>query len=114
MRTATAANLQIVFKPLFLMGLQSRAKPCSSRGMNPQRHRFRFFTKLIEEDGAAGHLWCWAKLDVAGRVVNSGSGFYTVVAAMRDARDHGFNGPADPGNADYVLAESGDRRSFAI
>jgi hypothetical protein len=82
--------------------------------MDPDKRRWRFFTQLIEEDGAAAHLWCWAKVDAEDRVVDSGSRFYTVVAAMADARTHGFNGPFDDGNPDYVLEELGDRRSFAI
>jgi hypothetical protein len=81
---------------------------------DPHKSAWRFFTRPIEEDGAAGHRWCWAQLDVRGHVVASGSDFYTVVAAVRDARTHGFDGPDDPNEADEVLARLGDRRAFDI
>ena len=82
--------------------------------MDPQKTAWRFFTKPIDEDGAAGHRWCWARLDGEGCVVSSGSGFYTVVAAARDARTHGFDGPHEPDDSDVVLQEFGDRRAFDI
>lgn len=82
--------------------------------MDPVKPRWRFFTRLIEDDGAAAHLWCWVRLNAEDRVVDSGSGFYTVIGAMADARAHGFNGRLDAGDPDYVLEQFGDRRSFAI
>ena len=82
--------------------------------MNPRKTAWRFFTKPIEEDGAAGHRWCWAQLDAHGCVIASGSGFYTVVAAARDARSHGFDGPHRPDDSDIVLEKFGDRRAFDV
>ena len=70
---------------------------------------WRFFTKPEKWHGGAAHLWCWANLDVSGGVVNSRAGFYTIVAAMRDAQAHGFGGLVEVGNPD-LLAEFGDRR----
>lgn len=75
---------------------------------------FRFFTKPIDADGVAGHLWCWARLDARGQVIDSGSGYYTIVAAMQDARAHGFTGPDEPGDPQVLLDRFGDRRAFAI
>ena len=82
--------------------------------MDAHNPAWRFFTKPIEEDGTAGHRWCWARLDLQGRVVDSGSGFYTVVAALRDARAHGFEGPYEPDDPDIVLQQFGDRRAFDV
>jgi len=82
--------------------------------MDPHRYAWRFFTKAIQEDGAAGHRWCWARLDEDGHVVASGSGFYTIVAAVHDARTHGFTGRADVGDPQVLLDHFGDRRAFEI
>lgn len=75
---------------------------------------WRFFTKPIDADGIAGHLWCWARLDASDHVVDSGFGFYTVVAAMQDARAHGFSGRVEPGSPQVLLDRFGDRRAFDI
>jgi hypothetical protein len=75
---------------------------------------WRFFTKPIETSGVAGHLWCWAQIDVGGHVLNSGSGFYTIISAMHDARSHGFPGPIELGDPELLLEEFGDRRAFTI
>lgn len=82
--------------------------------MDPHVYDWRFFTKPIEEDGAAGHRWCWARLDMDGRVVETGRGFYTIVAAVQDAKAHGFTGNVEVGDPQVLLEHFGDRRAFDI
>ena len=82
--------------------------------MHPDGHDWRFFTQLVTDNDAAGHLWCWVELDADGREINSGSGFYTVIAAMHDAKAHGFPGPVELPQADDLLKKFGDRRACAI
>jgi hypothetical protein len=79
-----------------------------------EHNGWRFFTSPTEADGAAAHLWCWARLDEAGRVMKSSTGFYTIISAMRDARSHGFDGPIEVGDTDFLLEQFGDRRAFLI
>lgn len=82
--------------------------------MDANVYEWRFFTSPIEDEDTAGHRWCWARLDPRGRVVNSGAGFYTIVAAMHDARTHGFTGRVEVGDPQVLLDHFGDRRAFAI
>jgi hypothetical protein len=79
-----------------------------------EHNGWRFFTRPTEADGAAGHFWCWAQLDPAGQVIKSGASFYTIIAAMRDAQSHGFHGPIEVGDPDFLLEQFGDRRAFLI
>ncbi|HEX2829874.1 MAG TPA: hypothetical protein VHP37_26235 [Burkholderiales bacterium] len=82
--------------------------------MDPHIYEWRFFTKPIEEDGAAGHRWCWARLDANGRVVAVGKGFYTIVAAVHDAKGHGFTGDVEVGDPQVLVDHFGDRRKLDI
>src|SRR5687767_5823638 len=68
-RAATMGASRCCPKPLFLLHVASGAAACSCQDMDPHKRRWRFFTQLIEEDGAAAHLWCWAKVDAEDRVV---------------------------------------------
>ena len=82
--------------------------------MDSHAYNWRFFTKPIEEDGTAGHRWCWARLDADGRVVATRRGFYTIVAAVHDAKAHGFSGNVEVGDPQVLLDHFGDRRAFNI
>ena len=82
--------------------------------MDSHNYDWRFFTKAIEEDGTAGHRWCWARLDTKGRVVTTGTGFYTIVAAVQDAKAHGFAGNIEVGDPQVLLDHFGERRAFGI
>jgi hypothetical protein len=82
--------------------------------MDPHVYDWRFFTRPIEEDGTAGHRWCWARLDGSGRVVATQSGFYTIVAAVHDAKAHGFTGNVEVGDPQVIVEHFGDRRAFDI
>ena len=79
-----------------------------------EKDEWRFFAKLIYSDGAVADVWCWARLDFHERIVKVASGFTTMIAAMHDARSHGFQGPVELREPDQPVNTPGDRRFLEI
>jgi hypothetical protein len=84
--------------------------------MERREHRdeWRFFARLTHTHGGVADLWCWARLDFHERVVKVASGFTTIIAAMHDARSHGYDGPVELRPPDRPVNTLGDRRFLEI
>ena len=56
---------------------------------------------MMVGEGVVSQHWRWARIDQDGEV-KSAVGFYTIAAAVHDARQHGFDGSADTGDLDFL------------
>jgi hypothetical protein len=74
------------------------------------RRNWRFFAEMTVGVGVISQHWCWERLDLQRNVVESGCGFSTVTAAVRDARRQGFSGEVEIGDPALLLRRSEDRR----
>ncbi|HEX2825771.1 MAG TPA: hypothetical protein VHP37_05455 [Burkholderiales bacterium] len=70
--------------------------------MERQERKLRFGTDPITEecwefdlDGPFGQAWVWRRVDTRGCVLDRSRPFASCLAAVRDARAHGFSGRAD-------------------
>ena len=82
--------------------------------MERRKHKdeWRFFAQLTYSAEAVADVWCWAQVDHHDRIARVGSGFATMIAAMRDARSHGYSGPIELREPDAPLNAPGDYRRF--